>query len=314
MQHKRVQNIFKLVDYLHSEIKTFNDCENLISEIQSIKNDLIRLEKSTNFFDKTKVVEYKKQLPQKIEIYDTKIITPISNKLIGLELYDPNRYETVFNDNQAAINAYANDIANVDLEQVESAKNKYLEFRESINNLCFDRSFIFKEADNFLPLLGAVLNKLFLIFSVSEDEKKAVDYSFSFVKAKPNTPPPIEGNAKARKNKPRSTDDRFETIFPDSVAELYEQLNSKGFVKTTEKHFVWAFGIGDVKPTDFNPIVWRGNNTQLAYLIGRIVVNKNKWKVGNLIFGVGGLAQSFKNCNGDPRDKGIIDDIITDIG
>lgn len=126
--------------------------------------------------------------------------------------------------------------------------------------------------------------------------------------------PSIKENPENPKRKPRLTDDRFRTIFPDSVPELYELLNAKGLVKTSKEHFVWAFGIGKDKPIDFKPIIWQGSNTQLAYLIDKIVETMNKWKVGNLIFGVEGLAQSFNNCKGDPRDKGVIDDIIFNIG
>jgi len=113
---------------------------------------------------------------------------------------------------------------------------------------------------------------------------------------------------------PRLIDYRFQTIFPESVPDLYEQLNAKGLIKTTEIHFVWAFGIGKDKPTDFKPIVWSGENTLLAYLIYKICENNNKPKVAEMIFGVKGLAQTFTNCKGDPRGKELIDDILLEIG
>lgn len=114
--------------------------------------------------------------------------------------------------------------------------------------------------------------------------------------------------------KPRLIDYRFQTTFPDSVHDLYKLLNEHKLIKTNKKHFVWAFGIGKDKPTDFKPIVWSGENTLLAYLIDRICQNRNKWKVAEMIFGVTGLGQSFTNCKGNPRGKELIHDIITEIG
>lgn len=110
------------------------------------------------------------------------------------------------------------------------------------------------------------------------------------------------------------TEYRFNTIFPDSVPDLYVKLHEKKLIIANKEHFVWAFGIGNDKPTDFKTIVWDGENTLLSYLINEVCQNNNKWKVAEMIFGVSGLAQTFKNCKGDPRGKELIDDIISEIG
>jgi len=141
------------------------------------------------------------------------------------------------------------------------------------------------------------------------DEKKFIDEITPHLKGL--KPKQLKSNLT---DKTRLIDYRFQTIFPDSVNELYKLLNDQILIKTNEEHFVWAFGIGEDKPTDFKPIVWCGENTLLAYLIDKICQNRNKWKVAEMIFGVKGLRQSLTNCKSNPRGKELIDDIITEIG
>lgn len=116
------------------------------------------------------------------------------------------------------------------------------------------------------------------------------------------------------KPKPYQKEYKFETIFPDSVPDLFTELQNRNLITTTEKHFLWAFGVEPTKPADFKTIIWHEDNTLLAYMIKEICTNGNLWKVGEYVFGKNSLAQDFHQCKGDPKDKHIIDDIIKEIG
>lgn len=107
---------------------------------------------------------------------------------------------------------------------------------------------------------------------------------------------------------------RFETILPESVPDLFDELKKIKLITTTKEHFVWAFGIGQNKPADFKPIVWHGDDTLLSYMIKEVCQNKKKWEVAKHIFGVTGLAQKYQNCKGMPRGQELIDEILQEIG
>ena len=107
---------------------------------------------------------------------------------------------------------------------------------------------------------------------------------------------------------------RFNTDLAESVPDLFDELSKRKMITGNKDHFIWAFGIGKDKPTDFKQLVWNGENTLLAYLINKVCTNRKKWEVAKMIFGVSGLAQTFTNCKGNPRGKEFIDEIIHEIG
>lgn len=107
---------------------------------------------------------------------------------------------------------------------------------------------------------------------------------------------------------------RFNTELAESVPDLFDELLKRKMITGNKDHFIWAFGIGKDKPTDFKQLVWNGENTLLAYLINEVCTNRKKWEVAKMIFGVKRLAQTFKNCKGNPRGKEIIDSITLEIG
>ncbi len=160
MIKNRVKNLFAFIDYLHSKIEHYQSFGGLFSELESLGNKRQNLIPN-NYFDKKKLDEINSEIKNKFEVINSEIIQPIKQKATELNICNPEKIETLWNNNISEIENLHNEVNENEVKHIVNQKDKYLHFRlNAPRNLFTQNDF----APEFFDELDKILKELFKDF------------------------------------------------------------------------------------------------------------------------------------------------------
>tara|TARA_Y100001937_G_C7132536_1_gene338300 strand:+ start:1792 stop:2706 length:915 start_codon:yes stop_codon:yes gene_type:complete len=160
MISNRVKNLFAFIDYLHSKIEHYQSFGGLFSELESLGNKRRNLIPN-NYFDKKKLDEINSEIKNKFEVINSEIIQPIKQKATELNICNPEKIETLWNNNISEIENLHNEVNENEVKHIVNQKDKYLHFRlNAPGNLFTQNDF----APEFFDELDKILKELFKDF------------------------------------------------------------------------------------------------------------------------------------------------------
>lgn len=160
MIKNRVKNLFVFIDYLHSKIEHYQSFGGLFSELESLGNNRRNLIPN-NYFDKKKLDEINSEIKSKFEVINSEIIQPIKQKATELNICNPEKIETLWNNNISEIENLHNEVNENEVKHIVNQKDKYLHFRlNAPRNLFTQNDF----APVFFDELDEILKELFKDF------------------------------------------------------------------------------------------------------------------------------------------------------
>lgn len=158
--NKRVQNLFRLIDFFHSNIDNFKSYDSIIQNLYSLDEQRNTLKPEKNFNEKLKYDEVQNELEQKFNIINNNIIQKIKEKIIKFDICDWNETNTIWSYNISDIRKLKENFTTSDVHIILKQKQKYIEFREKTNCNYF-QPFFFSDMDK-------ALKELFDYFKVSD--------------------------------------------------------------------------------------------------------------------------------------------------
>ena len=165
---ERVNNLFKFIEFLHSNIGNFNQYNQVINEMYILDEQRNELSPSMNFKDKLKDNELLAEIEDKEKLIDEKIIQVIQDKVIELNICDWDNPVAIGNWNRSDIHKLKTTSSEEDITEILQHKSKYIEFR-TVTNCTYFKDFFFSELDK-------TLKKLFVFFDqTTENEFKVFE-------------------------------------------------------------------------------------------------------------------------------------------
>ena len=129
---KPVQNLFDFIDYLHSHTDYLLSKQPLIHEVNELNSSRNILKPQHNYKDKLEFDKIQNNLEQKFKIIENEIINPIKEKIKHFDIADIST-PIVNLTAQSDLFELQRNFAESDLNFINTAISKYLEFRKKTN-------------------------------------------------------------------------------------------------------------------------------------------------------------------------------------
>lgn len=166
----KIKNLFQFVEFLHSNIENFKRNDAVMSELHSLREELIKLSPGMNFKEKLKLREVQAEIKDKFQVIQENIIQPIQAKANKLNICDPKNTDSLWNWNISEIHDLKENFSKEDLPEIFSHNKKYIEYRTKTKGEAFFGLVLF-----FIDL-DKLLKKLFGFFTeTTENEFKAFE-------------------------------------------------------------------------------------------------------------------------------------------
>lgn len=176
MKTKKLENLFKLITFLHSNIDKFNSYQNILNELETLSNKRDNLNPERNYKEKLNFDLIQKEIKEKFDIINENIVKVILLKTEQLGICDINNLVSIFNNNINEINNIKSNFTEKDIEEIKSHQLKYVNFRTKTNSNYFALFLYFKYLDD-------LLKRLFEYF-VEENKKDFEAFELKTVKVK----------------------------------------------------------------------------------------------------------------------------------
>lgn len=133
----KIQNLFHFIEFLHSNIESFNGYGKEISELYTLDKERQNVNPLKNFAEKQEYDKIQVQIKDKHKVIQDNIIQPIKDKANELSICNPDEPPTIWNWNIAEIDELIKKFSNEDLPEIFSHKNKYIEYRTKTKGEAF---------------------------------------------------------------------------------------------------------------------------------------------------------------------------------
>ena len=153
----KTKNLFKFIEFLYSNIDNFKQYDEVIKRRYDLEKQLNNLSADKSFEDKLKYDEVSNEIKNKLHLINDKIIIPITNKGIQLNICEIKQLSTVLLFNNSDIEDLKKNVNKNDIPEILNSKNKYFEFRTKTIYKNYTLDFLFSDLDK-------RLNKLFIFF------------------------------------------------------------------------------------------------------------------------------------------------------
>ena len=151
----KTKNLFKFIEFLYSNIDNFKQYDEVIKRRYDLEKQLNNLSADKSFEDKLKYDEVSNEIKNKLHLINDKIIIPITNKGIQLNICEIKQLSTVLLFNNSDIEDLKKNVNKNDIPEILNSKNKYFEFRTKTIYKNYTLDFLFSDLDK-------RLNKLFI--------------------------------------------------------------------------------------------------------------------------------------------------------
>jgi hypothetical protein len=247
----KINNLFKFIEFLHSNIDNFNLNNNLITELELLDNERQTVRNKKTFKDKLKFDELQEQIKDKFNLIQERVIFPIESKAKELNICNiENRAPYTFYGVETEIQELKNNFTDNDLTIIFTHKNKYIQYRTNTHKTFFSLGFFFDELDE-------VLKELFNYFKETEqNEFEAFERKTIQVDSIKEAVMLMTGNIKIDEKQEENSnvvekekltfkfDNNFDSVEPQEIYKFFrEKLVDKKHLtlENLEKYLILAF-------------------------------------------------------------------------
>ncbi|MDX6183137.1 hypothetical protein SGQ44_13585 [Flavobacterium sp. Fl-77] len=144
----KIKALFKLIEYLHSNIDNFNLNNDLIKELELLNEERQKVNHKNTFKDKLKYDEVQAEIETKFKILQDNTASLIKAKAKELNVCNfDNEPNYSFNGVQEEIRQLKENFLNKDLPEIFKYKSQYLKYRTSTHKTFLSLQFFFDELD-----------------------------------------------------------------------------------------------------------------------------------------------------------------------
>lgn len=140
----KIKALFQYIDFLHSNIDNFSQYEGVVQELHELDVQRKELQPEKNFIQKKKFDEIQQLISEKFELIREGVLLPVKNKAIELNVCDF-RQEPIYSwyGVESDIRKLKESFSENDLNEIFTAKNKYIEFRKkTVSSMKFTGFFV----------------------------------------------------------------------------------------------------------------------------------------------------------------------------
>lgn len=168
MISQRIQALFAFIDYLDGRKSEYIDRYiPLCKEITDFGTRRAELKPESNYIDKLEYDELQKAISEKFKPITQNIYLPVLERLKALNIWSgDDTFASIWNNNSSAIHEFKENFDLVDIEDILTYKQKYLDFRKETNSNFLCLQFVFSNMDE-------ILKQLFDFFKSSAENEFA---------------------------------------------------------------------------------------------------------------------------------------------
>jgi hypothetical protein len=145
---EKIKALFSFVDFLHSNIGSFQKYNDLIKELELLKVEKNKLNPESNYKEKIKFDSLQLELESKFDNLQENTANLIKAKAREFDICNfENELNYNFNGVQEEIHQLKKGFSNEDLPEIFKHKSKYLEYRNQTHKTYLSLSFFFDELD-----------------------------------------------------------------------------------------------------------------------------------------------------------------------
>jgi len=282
-KYPQIKVLFNFIEYLHSNIKNFNQYSGLINELEQLDKERKELKPRNNYKDKRQYDKIQKVLEGKFKILQDNTANLIKAKAEEINLCNFNNEPNYsFNGVEAEIHHLKENFKDEDLAEIFKYKRKYFEYRIETHKTFLSLQFFFDELDE-------IANSIFDYFKKKEkgnDEAELVKSTLS------------NNNSK----KAGTTISCFQDIFIDSDWKKYIEALSKTEPPIIDGKFKF---IGKPRPHKGVVCSW----IKHLQTKGKITLNVNRSQLASVLneelkdFNLGKDGKTFDNVSNEFDNK-----------
>jgi hypothetical protein len=150
----KVKALFQFIEYLHSNIENFNKYNDLIKELEIIKEEKNKLKPKDNYKEKLRDDILQAEIESKFKILKDNTSNLIKDKAKELNLCEfDNEGNFTFKGIEAEIQQLKFNFNNEDLSLIFNHKNQYLNYRSQTHKTFLSLTFFFDKLDEITKIL-----------------------------------------------------------------------------------------------------------------------------------------------------------------
>ena len=127
----QIKSLFNFIDFLHGNIDTFNQYDNVILKLKKMRERFSQL--GFHFTEVREKKALEKEINEKWDVIFENIVNPIKDKVAELDLFDWSAPETLSNNYFHIANRLSKTYDEKDLDEILNAKRQYIEFTNEIS-------------------------------------------------------------------------------------------------------------------------------------------------------------------------------------
>lgn len=188
---EKTKDLFKFIDFLHSNIDNFKQYDEVTNELNQLDKERDTLTPENNFKDKITFDEVQDKIKDKFQVIEQNIMQPIKLKATELKICDQTKEYFRLNFDLAEIDKTKKEFNKQDLSEILAYKNKYIEFKTETKSTVWQK-FFFVDFEKTLSILFDYFNENNLSFideikkyttkknqsSISDAQKKEIDKKY----------------------------------------------------------------------------------------------------------------------------------------
>lgn len=153
-KYPKIKALFHFIEYLHSNVKNFNQYNDLIKELEALKDEKNKLKPKQNYKDKQQYDKVQAELESKFKTLQDNTANLIKAKAKELNVCNfNNELNYNFNEVETEIHQLKDNFSNEDLPEIFKNKSQYIEYRSQTHGTFLSLQFFFDELDEITKTL-----------------------------------------------------------------------------------------------------------------------------------------------------------------
>jgi hypothetical protein len=285
----KIKNLFRFIEYLHSNIENFNQHIDLINELWLLGEERKELRPEKNYKDKQQYVKIQEEISIKFDELQDKTANHIRAKAKELNVCNFDEKDGRLNEIATDIDQLKNNFSTDDLSEIFKHKNQYIEFRK--NDYCYFLSlyYFFFDLDRRTKDLfdyfkeptapneyEAFETKVIQVNNEKEAFKLLQQGGLRAFNINPLNPSITPQQTNIEPLPPKPPQPLQTNLTTDKRARLFIELVKGEFIPDENPDcFNWAIGVTDEKepkqPGQWQPIEWKEAKTGLREFLTLIL-------------------------------------------
>lgn len=155
----KIKALFQFIEFLYLNIDEFNKYNYLIDELNALYDKSNKLEPEKNYFEKKEFEKLQDEINQKRNHLLQNTIQKGIKKASELNIYNPKKYASIYNQNNDEAFNIINIVEDKDLPIILESKQKYIEFRTKTRNATLQQGELYDKLDLILKVVFNYFDK-----------------------------------------------------------------------------------------------------------------------------------------------------------